>query len=176
MTKHCNYYLTLLLLTIVISGCSSLPKQEQQDEVVQSTGPEPVPVDQGLALDQTYFDQAKKLLDANNYEGVVELNNSAVEAGINTARLWNLSGVANRYQGRLKEAEKSYQAALSHNPEHLHSLMNLAILYDIYLQDLTKAMQYYLTYQDALEKQGKTNPQLKNWIADLKSRLSKTGS
>jgi hypothetical protein len=37
-------------------------------------------------------------------------------------------------------------------------------------------MSYYQRYEQALSKSGQSNPQLVNWMADLRQRLKTTGA
>lgn len=82
----------------------------------------------------------------------------------------NHRGVAQRQQGKFSAALTSYQEALTIDPDYAAAHLNIAILFDIYLQDLQKAMQHYQTY---LELQKKEDKLVMGWLTDLKRRLDK---
>lgn len=74
-------------------------------------------------------------------------------------------GVFLRQQGRFGEAQQQYQAALQGAPQHAVTHYNLAILYDLYMGDKSKALEHFLIYQSLSEEEDR---QVKGWIADLR--------
>ena len=82
----------------------------------------------------------------------------------------NHLGVAQRQQGKFSAALTSYQEALTIDPDYAAAHLNVAILFDIYLQDLPKAMQHYQAYLELQEKEDKL---VMGWLTDLKRRLDK---
>ncbi len=82
----------------------------------------------------------------------------------------NHLAVVQREQGKFSDALASYQAALTINPDYAAAHLNLAILFDIYLQDLAKAAQHYESY---LELQDEEDKLVSGWLTDLKRRLGK---
>jgi len=77
-------------------------------------------------------------------------------------------GVLLREQGQFEQAEENYLAALGYWPHHQASLLNLGILYDMYLSKLPEALNYY-----ELAQKLNAREDLKGWIIDLKRRLPK---
>ncbi len=77
-------------------------------------------------------------------------------------------GIAYRHLGEFDKAAQSYQQALSANPKYANAYLNAGILYDIYLQELNKALQYYEQYK-ALS--GDSDNLVEKWIIDLKRRI-----
>lgn len=78
-----------------------------------------------------------------------------------------LEALVKRQQGQFKEAESWYKKAIACDEKDASSAYNLAILYDLYLQDLPNALAYY---QKAKELSGEANESLDMWIADLQKR------
>ena len=76
-------------------------------------------------------------------------------------------GLALREQGKFDDSRMHYQRALSLDPKYARAHFNLAVLGELYLQDLNLALTHFQAYQN-LQKQPDTN--VANWIADLKNR------
>lgn len=76
-------------------------------------------------------------------------------------------GIAYRQLGKFKQAESAYTEALQSNPKYPFAHLNAGILYDIYLNDLTRALNHYQQYQ-ALT--GDSDELVKKWIIDLERR------
>jgi tetratricopeptide (TPR) repeat protein len=84
----------------------------------------------------------------------------------------NYLGMLYRAQGRFSDAEAAYEQALAAKPDYGYAHLNLAILYDIYLDDLPKALDHYEQYQRI---DGDSDRQLTGWLADLRQRMKSTG-
>lgn len=81
-------------------------------------------------------------------------------------------GVWLRLQGRFAEAETVYLQALARNGDYADAHLNLAILYDLYLEKLPQALEHYQRY---LALRGDEKSPVTGWVADLQRRLQKTG-
>ena len=79
----------------------------------------------------------------------------------------NQLAIMSRNEGDFKEAKDRYETALSINPEHINAHINLGILCDTYLQDLSCALEHFEQYQTLNGE----DPMVKNWIIDLKERM-----
>jgi Flp pilus assembly protein TadD len=84
----------------------------------------------------------------------------------------NYLGMIYRSQGKFSDAEAAYEQALAANPDYSYAHLNLAILYDIYLDNLPKALDHYQQYQ---RLSGDSDKQLVGWLADLRQRMKSTG-
>jgi Flp pilus assembly protein TadD len=78
-------------------------------------------------------------------------------------------GIAYRNLGKFDEAKAAYEAALKSNPKYPFAHLNAGILYDIYLNDLTRALRHYQQYQALTNGQDKT---VDKWIVDLERRVN----
>ena len=80
----------------------------------------------------------------------------------------NHLGILQRRQGRFDDALLEYQRAIEIDSKYARAYLNLGILFDLYLQDLDKALQQYRKYQDLTSEE---NTQVAGWIVDIERRL-----
>jgi lipoprotein NlpI len=71
-----------------------------------------------------------------------------------------------RRKGEFAAARESYEKALGLFPGFHYARLNLAILCDVYLADLTCARENYLAYQQMVPD----DRQVAAWIDDLNAR------
>jgi tetratricopeptide (TPR) repeat protein len=76
-------------------------------------------------------------------------------------------GLAFRQSGQFDKARQAYEQALQLDPQLAPAVLNLGILFDLYLGDGTRALAQYERYL-TLTPQGDAN--VSKWIADLKNR------
>ena len=83
----------------------------------------------------------------------------------------NHLGILQRRQGRFQDALQEYQRAIKIDSKYAHAHLNLGILFDLYLQDLEKALQQYRKYQKLTSEE---NTLVAGWIIDIERRLKST--
>ena len=83
----------------------------------------------------------------------------------------NHLGILKRRKGQFQDALIEYQRAIEIDSEYARAHLNLGILFDLYLQDLEKALQQYRTY---LDLSGEQNTPVAGWIVDIERRLKST--
>jgi tetratricopeptide (TPR) repeat protein len=84
----------------------------------------------------------------------------------------NHIGILERRKGQFENALKSYQRAIEIDAKYARAHLNLGILFDLYLQDLEKALQQYRLYQALTNDE---DEQVAGWIVDIERRLQTDG-
>lgn len=80
----------------------------------------------------------------------------------------NEMGIVYRRSGRFNAARDSYQRALAVHPGYHFALLNLGVLCDLYLEDLTCALDTYERYAEIVTDDDEVDV----WIADIRNRLA----
>jgi tetratricopeptide (TPR) repeat protein len=82
----------------------------------------------------------------------------------------NHLGILQRRKGQFQDALMQYQRAIEIDSNYARAHLNLGILFDLYLQDLEKALQQYQKYRSLSDEE---NEQVDGWIVDIQRRLNK---
>lgn len=106
-------------------------------------------------------------LRKEEFDEAAEKLRKAVSIYPNHAYAHNLLGVALREQGQFKDAKASYLKAISIDKNYANAHYNLAVLADLYLQDLPLALEHFRTFQSL---QDEPDQQVEGWIKDLTRR------
>lgn len=109
-----------------------------------------------LLYKQSKFDEASKVLEAlpGNTESI--------------AAYYNVKGLLAVKQHRFVEAEKAYLKAIQLDAKFAHAHYNLALLYDIYYQNIEKAFLHYTQYLTHTDQEDQAT---KDWVEQLKYSL-----
>lgn len=81
---------------------------------------------------------------------------------------YNVRGGIRLKQGHVKDAERDYLKAVELRPGYANAQYNLALLYDVYYQDIAKAISHYEIYLSLLEKPDEAT---KEWVRRLRGTL-----
>jgi tetratricopeptide (TPR) repeat protein len=117
-------------------------------------------------LGLAYFKLKQPDLAEQAFQEAVKRNNDDAVAH-------NHLGILQRHKGAFEEARKHYQRAIDIDSNYAPAYLNLGILFDIYFQDLVKALRHYQKYQALISEE---NSQVTGWIADIERRLKSSNS
>lgn len=107
-------------------------------------------------------------LKQEDYTAAKQYVGTALSKNPNMAQALNLSGTIELKQGKIKQAQKSFEEALRHKPNYALAHYNLALLNDIYLQDISVAVKHYKLY---LTHTSKKDKQTQDWLESLEATL-----
>jgi len=71
----------------------------------------------------------------------IEALQQAIRLNPDRAAYYNELGMVFRREGKFDDARRQYAKALDADPEYANAHLNIGILYDLYLQDVEKAMR-----------------------------------
>jgi len=106
-------------------------------------------------------------LHAGDIQAAKQSVNNALQLD-QQAGLYNLAGLVAAEDGAYKTAEQHYARAIQINPNLANAHYNLALLNDIYYQNITKAIQYYERYLALIND---ADPDTEAWVQELKRNL-----
>lgn len=90
-----------------------------------------------------------------------------------SAEINNIRGLISTEEGRYKDAEQLYSAALKLDPKSASTHYNLALLYDVYYQDIAQAISHYESY---LSLSNQKDEETEAWTDELKQILLRRNS
>ena len=127
-----------------------------------------------LAMDRTYPDLSGPPANLGvlyfrmgKLEEAEQALRQAIKINPDRPAYYNQLGIVYRARGRFDDARKAYDKALQLDPDYSKAHLNIGILYDLYLNDLAKALQHYQRYQQLHTPEDK---QVAKWIVDINQR------
>lgn len=135
-------------------------------------------IEQGIQILETVIEAAPQLAAprvdlgiAYHLDGNLDAAESnlliALESNPDHPIAHNELGIVYRKSGRFSEARRSYEAALAIYPGYHYARRNLAILCDLYLADLSCALDNYEAYMATVP----SDDEASMWIRDLRYRM-----
>lgn len=196
ISKHQLF--VVLIVSMLLSACATNPKSPTSAPVVgakaaplaandRTTYANAIAeLEQGNAKEATA--SLAKIADANpgyvvvwvnlamaNY--TIKRNEDAIRAIEHAHKLQpqavdilNVKGLIYAEEGRYKEAEQLYLTAVKLDSKNANVHYNLALLYDIYYQDIAKAVPHYENY---LSLSNKKDEKTEAWTDELKQTLKR---
>ncbi len=186
------YYIKLLIIALLLSSCSStnetasvsssgLSPLEQSDSE-RSRYKKAITL-----LNRNKLDEAKEIflefkserpelagphanlaviaLKNNEPEKALELVKLALTKNPKLPQALNLLAYLEQISGEIKSAEKHYKEAIENKNDYAIAHYNIALLYDIYLQDVESAITHYERYLKLINNKDKITA---DWIEQLK--------
>lgn len=100
-----------------------------------------------------------------NIDESFKLVNKALDLNQDQAQAYNLRAQLFIKKNNIKDAKNDYIKAVHLKPDYINAHYNLALLYDIYLQDIALAIQHYEVYLSLLKKPDQAT---QDWVSHLK--------
>jgi tetratricopeptide (TPR) repeat protein len=112
------------------------------------------------------------LIDIKNkdYAKARQHVNKALKRDPALPQAYNLLGFLDKQDGNINQAIDDYQQAIAKKPDYAVAHYNVALLYDIYLQDIPNAIQHYKRYLDLTNNQDQRTA---DWVKELESSLKR---
>jgi len=85
------------------------------------------------------------------------------------AQALNMAGFIEEQKGNINKAKNYYEKSIEKNPGYTLAHYNLALLYDIYLQNIPEAIKHYQQYLSLLNDE---DEEIENWVEELKFSLT----
>ncbi len=184
---RCRNKVGVIVAVLWLAGCAATPAQRQTagaTDTAHAVGPQ---FDQALGLMHAqHYSQAIPLLEPLNKarpdSQLVAVNLAIAQSRSDhdaqaepllhrllaqypaDAVAWNELGMLQRRAGQFAAAQHSYEQALAANAAYADAELNLAILYDLYLQQPAQALPHYRRYQTLATTPDK---RVSLWIAEL---------
>lgn len=95
----------------------------------------------------------------------LKLVNKALELNPNQAQAYNLRAQIYIKNNKVNDAKNDYIKAIQLKPDYINAQYNLALLYDIYLQEIELAIQHYEIYMTLIKKPDQATQE---WVSHLK--------
>jgi Tfp pilus assembly protein PilF len=189
-----SYTKIIILLVLLLSGCAQHPQHRQPDYKPEITLSNIVVFKKAIAsLEQDGTAKAelmfKELINKNPEIsgpwinlGLIyfkkNLQSKSEDAVKQALRLnprnpyaLNLQGMLARKKGDIRRAHSLYTEAIKYKNDYAYAHYNLALLYDIYFQDINAAARHYRTYLSLIKEKDK---QTVDWLEQLQNSMKKS--
>jgi Flp pilus assembly protein TadD len=103
----------------------------------------------------------------NRAQQAIDALQEAIRLNPERAAYYNELGMVLRREGKFSEARRYYDKAIEIDADYAYAHLNIAILYDLYMQEPERALAHYQRYRELEPKEAAT---VTKWIADLQQR------
>ncbi len=193
----------LFPVVLLLAGCASAPPEESTPEKTETGAPAQSAVAEDIrlyrdalsALNDNQLERAEATLTTlisrraelagpwanlgliyirkNNLPKAEESLTHALERNPQMAQAYNLLGYIEKKKGNINKAKDYYLQAIANKPDYANAHYNVALLYDIYLQDVPSAIKHYKQYLVITNHQDK---QTADWVIELENSLTRGAS
>lgn len=102
------------------------------------------------------------------YESAKQNIDKSIAANDKNAISRNINGLIMVNTGNLAQAESEYKKSIEIAPNYADPYLNLAIMYDMYLNLPKKALPYYERYKETADN--KANKDIDKWLVEVQRR------
>ena len=102
------------------------------------------------------------------FEHSMQQVNRAIELNPNQVQALNIRAQLYIRQGKIQEAKDDYLKAVELKPDYINAQYNLALLYDVYLQEIALAIKHYKIYLSLIKEPDTIT---KDWVTHLEGTL-----
>lgn len=186
------HYIKLFIITLLVTSCSTSNEVTNSpssglNPLVQSESERNEYKKAVLLLNKNQLEKAKSIflqfnsqrpelagpyanlaiiaLKQNDIQKSFALIKTSLEKNSRSPQALNLLAYIEQKNGDIQSAEKHYKEALKYKDNYALAHYNLALLYDIYLQDIDKAIPHYERYMKLINNKDKITA---DWIEQLK--------
>ncbi len=117
-----------------------------------------------------YANLAIIALKNNEPEKALKLVKLALTKNPNLAQALNFLAYLEQVSGEIKSAEKHYKEAIKNKNNYAIAHYNIALLYDVYLQDIESAIPHYERYMELINNEDKNTA---DWLEQIKRTKDK---
>lgn len=181
-------WLLALSFVILLYGCASSPEDTDSVTTSVSSSTKTRPAEYAYAVqlmkrgnDIKAYEVLTKLADkypnADTYTNLAIINlrrkqyelalgniEKSISINGNSAISRNIYGLALKNTGKLTRAETEYNKSISIDPGYADPYLNIAILYDVFLNSPGKSIPYYEKYKEISGKD------IEKWLVEVKRR------
>ena len=104
-----------------------------------------------------------------HYKKAEEHIKKSLEKNPKMAQALNMAGFIEERKGNINKAKNYYEKAIERKPDYALAHYNLALLYDVYLQNIREAIKHYQQYLSLLDEE---DEKTENWVEELKFNLA----
>lgn len=195
-----SYIKTLPILFLILAGCTVLPRQDTSSDGTAGTPALNLSADKEVAqyrdaimalnnsqleFAQTEFQRITRnrpelagpwinlaLIDIrkNDIEGARKNVAKALERNPKMPQAFNLRGFVELSRGNVARAADDYRQAIALKEDYAIAHYNLALIHDIYFQDLKVAARHYKRYLELTNNHDKKTAE---WVIELERQLAK---
>lgn len=190
--KTLTYWLSLLVITACTSN-QPLDEHTSQSSASTEASLEELSLykDAIIALNDNNLEQAESLfiqlsdrqpnlagpwanlaliqIKKDNLKQAQTYTTKALEKNPKMSQALNLSGYLAQKEGKISLAKTFYLQAITNKPDYALAHYNVALLYDVYLQDIEQAIKHYQLYLKHNERKDKKT---EDWLEGLKATMS----